>query len=205
MNNELKAAAQAVGAGLWTFAVFILLTLPGCGGESLSREGRGLIKDGRVEEGLDRMREAARSDPRDYSLRTGLIEQREKVVFELLTSADADLTAGRTATAEETFQRVLAMHPENPRAQAGLEAVARARRHRAEVSRAIEADSKGQAELALDLQNHVKGLLAPYEYPKEIEFVEALPMTTTGKVQRRVLRLQEEQRARDRSGEGQGG
>ena len=151
MNNELKAAAQAVGAGLWTFAVFILLTLPGCGGESLSREGRGLIKDGRVEEGLDRMREAARSDPRDYSLRTGLIEQREKVVFELLTSADADLTAGRTATAEETFQRVLAMHPENPRAQAGLEAVARARRHRAEVSRAIEADSKGQAELALDL------------------------------------------------------
>jgi general secretion pathway protein D len=151
MNNELKAAAQAVGAGLWTFAVFILLTLPGCGGESLSREGRGLIKDGRVEEGVDRMREAARSDPRDYSLRTGLIEQREKVVFELLTSADADLTAGRTATAEETFQRVLAMHPENPRAQAGLEAVARARRHRAEVSRAIEADSKGQAELALDL------------------------------------------------------
>jgi acetyl-CoA synthetase len=42
----------------------------------------------------------------------------------------------------------------------------------------------------------VKGLLAPYEYPKEIEFVDALPMTTTGKVQRRVLRLQEEARAR---------
>jgi acetyl-CoA synthetase len=38
--------------------------------------------------------------------------------------------------------------------------------------------------------------LAPYEYPKEIEFVETLPMTTTGKVQRRILRLQEEERAR---------
>jgi hypothetical protein len=34
----------------------------------------------------------------------------------------------------------------------------------------------------------VKGKLAPYEYPKEIEFIDALPMTTTGKVQRRVLR-----------------
>lgn len=45
------------------------------------------------------------------------------------------------------------------------------------------------------LQAHVKGKLAPYEYPKEIEFVDALPMTTTGKVQRRVLRLQEEARA----------
>jgi acetyl-CoA synthetase len=51
--------------------------------------------------------------------------------------------------------------------------------------------------LTLELQAHVKGLLAPYEYPKEIEFVDALPMTTTGKVQRRVLRLQEEARARE--------
>jgi acetyl-CoA synthetase len=45
------------------------------------------------------------------------------------------------------------------------------------------------------LQAHVKQRLAPYEYPKEIEFIEALPMTTTGKLQRRILRLQEEQRA----------
>ncbi|RFO97717.1 AMP-binding protein [Rhodoferax lacus] len=53
-----------------------------------------------------------------------------------------------------------------------------------------------QAQLTQELQAHVKGMLAPYEYPKEIEFVDALPMTTTGKVQRRVLRLQEEARAR---------
>ena len=51
--------------------------------------------------------------------------------------------------------------------------------------------------LMADLQAHVKGLLAPYEYPKEIEFIDALPMTTTGKVQRRVLRLQEEARYAD--------
>jgi acetyl-CoA synthetase len=42
----------------------------------------------------------------------------------------------------------------------------------------------------------VRGQLVPYEYPKDIEFIEALPMTTTGKVQRRVLRLQEEARAK---------
>lgn len=56
------------------------------------------------------------------------------------------------------------------------------------------------AELVAELQSHVKGKLAPYEYPKEIEFIESLPMTTTGKVQRRVLRLQEEERARARAG-----
>jgi acetyl-CoA synthetase len=49
--------------------------------------------------------------------------------------------------------------------------------------------------LVQELQQHVRGKLAPYEYPKEIEFIAALPMTTTGKVQRRVLRLQEAARA----------
>jgi acetyl-CoA synthetase len=48
------------------------------------------------------------------------------------------------------------------------------------------------AELIQELQAHVRGKLAPYEYPKEIEFIDELPMTTTGKVQRRILRLQEE-------------
>ena len=53
-----------------------------------------------------------------------------------------------------------------------------------------------ELELTAALQDHVRGLLAPYEYPKEIEFIDELPMTTTGKVRRRVLRLQEEERAR---------
>ena len=54
--------------------------------------------------------------------------------------------------------------------------------------------SSFDAEITAQLQLHVKKMLAPYEYPKEIEFIDALPMTTTGKVQRRVLRLQEQER-----------
>jgi len=59
----------------------------------------------------------------------------------------------------------------------------------------LAAGSRGDAALAEELQRHVRGKLAPYEYPKEIEFIEALPMTTTGKVQRRVLRELEAKRA----------
>jgi acetyl-CoA synthetase len=48
------------------------------------------------------------------------------------------------------------------------------------------------------LEEHIKvdvrRRLAPYEYSREIEFIDQLPMTTTGKVQRRVLRLREEER-----------
>ena len=45
--------------------------------------------------------------------------------------------------------------------------------------------------LKKSLALHVRGRLAPYEYPKEFEFVKELPMTTTGKIQRKVLRDQE--------------
>ncbi len=70
------------------------------------------------------------------------------------------------------------------------------------LSQRFEAQDAQAFELQVieDLQRHVRGLLAPYEYPKEIEFIEQLPMTTTGKVQRRLLRLQEEERAAKRSG-----
>ncbi len=42
--------------------------------------------------------------------------------------------------------------------------------------------------LVAELQEHVRRTLAPYEVPKHVEFIDALPMTTTGKVQRKVLR-----------------
>ena len=48
--------------------------------------------------------------------------------------------------------------------------------------------SAASAELVEELQVHVRRFLAPYEVPRIVEFIDALPMTTTGKVQRRRLR-----------------
>ena len=42
--------------------------------------------------------------------------------------------------------------------------------------------------LAAELQEHVRRITAPYKYPRRIEFVEALPKTVSGKIQRGVLR-----------------
>jgi len=49
----------------------------------------------------------------------------------------------------------------------------------------------GDEALVDELQAHVRARLAPYETPKAIEFIDALPMTTTGKIQRRILRQRE--------------
>jgi 2-aminobenzoate-CoA ligase len=46
-------------------------------------------------------------------------------------------------------------------------------------------------DLAQALQEHVKTAIAPYKYPREIEFVDVLPKTATGKLQRFALRGRE--------------
>lgn len=43
-------------------------------------------------------------------------------------------------------------------------------------------------DLATEIKNHVKQLLAPFKYPRWIEFVDALPKTPTGKLKRFELR-----------------
>jgi 2-aminobenzoate-CoA ligase len=38
------------------------------------------------------------------------------------------------------------------------------------------------------LQDHVKATIAPYKYPRSVKFLDALPKTQTGKIQRYRLR-----------------
>jgi 2-aminobenzoate-CoA ligase len=47
---------------------------------------------------------------------------------------------------------------------------------------------KGDATLAKELQDFVKARIAPYKYPRRVEFVDVLPRTSTGKLQRYRLR-----------------
>jgi 2-aminobenzoate-CoA ligase len=49
-------------------------------------------------------------------------------------------------------------------------------------------DITGDAALIAELQDHVKRTIAPYKYPRAIEFVAQLPKTGTGKLQRFTLR-----------------
>lgn len=46
----------------------------------------------------------------------------------------------------------------------------------------------GDAAKVAELQQFTKGRIAPYKYPRSIEFVAELPRTSTGKVQRYRLR-----------------
>lgn len=57
-----------------------------------------------------------------------------------------------------------------------------------------QADVIPGADVAQDIKTFVKTRLAAHEYPREVEFVEELPMTATGKIMRRELRKMEKER-----------
>ncbi len=52
----------------------------------------------------------------------------------------------------------------------------------------LKPGARASEELAAQLQQHVKARLAPFKYPRWIEFVDELPKTATGKIQRFKLR-----------------
>jgi len=52
----------------------------------------------------------------------------------------------------------------------------------------LKAGQKPSDALAAELQEFVKTRLAAHEYPREIAFIDQMPMTTTGKIIRRLLR-----------------
>lgn len=52
----------------------------------------------------------------------------------------------------------------------------------------LAADYLPSEDLAADIRDWVKTRLSMHEYPREVEFIDALPLTTTGKVIRRILR-----------------
>ena len=49
-------------------------------------------------------------------------------------------------------------------------------------------------ELIRELQDHVKRITAPYKYPRIIEFVDELPKTISGKIRRKAIRTDDENR-----------
>jgi acetyl-CoA synthetase len=62
---------------------------------------------------------------------------------------------------------------------------------RGSVVRAVVVLRDGYApsdDLARELQDHVKGVTAPYKYPRVVDFAAELPKTPSGKVRRAALR-----------------
>jgi acetyl-CoA synthetase len=132
--------------------------------------------------------EATRSKYTGRWCRTGDLARRdERGNFWYQGRADDVFKSAGYLIGPSEIENCLLKHP----AVANCAVVGKPDAERTHIVKAFIVLSPGQAAtsaLEAELRQHVRSRLAPYEYPKEIEFIDSLPMTTTGKVQRRLLR-----------------
>jgi 2-aminobenzoate-CoA ligase len=102
-------------------------------------------------------------------------------------SDDMIVSSGYNISGAEV-EEALATHPDVLEcAVVGVPDTARGSLVKAYVVLATGAAGAGAAKVR-ELQDHVKAQIAPYKYPRQVEFIDRLPRTSTGKVQRFRLR-----------------
>ena len=113
--------------------------------------------------------------------------QDENGRFNFVARADDMIVSGGYNIAGPEVEAALLSHAE----VAECAVVAAADAERGQIVAAyvvLKAGVTGDADCVKRLQDHVKTVIAPYKYPRAVNFIEALPKTQTGKVQRFKLR-----------------
>jgi len=113
---------------LWPLAA-ILLLLAGCGGNAAHRQGVELFALGRQEEGLAKLEQATLEVPDNPVYMLAYRNGRQRIAIRLLGEARQALAAGRLASAESIYRRVLALDGQNEESLAGLAIVEQRCRH----------------------------------------------------------------------------
>ena len=113
--------------------------------------------------------------------------------FHFVGRADDVITSGGYRIGPGEVEDCLLKHPAI--AMAAVVGVPDALRgERVKAFLVLDAGIEGSTDLATEIQDFVKTRLAAHEYPREVEFVETLPLTATGKIMRKDLRAREDRR-----------
>ena len=122
-----------------------------------------------------------------WNLTGDTFEQDADGRFHFVARADDMIVSGGYNIAGPEVEAALLSHAEV--AECAVVAAAHAERGQIVVAYVVlKAGVTGDADCAKRLQDHVKAVIAPYKYPRVVNFIEALPKTQTGKVQRFKLR-----------------
>jgi len=120
--------------------------LAGCVGLEAFREGKSLMAEGKTEQGLARLEEAVRLDPRNAEYRITLSNYRLTIVNQLIFAGEQARREGRLSDAEKLYRQAQTYDPENVMARQGLGLLAQARRHQIALDEAEALAKKGSAD-----------------------------------------------------------
>jgi general secretion pathway protein D len=110
-------------------SIFIGLALAGCAAQMAYREGKDLVAQGKVDEGLVKLQEAVNHDPRGVEYRSAYLQTRDRAIADYLNQAERLAGENKPSDAEKFYRRALAINPNNDRALAGLNVLEADLRH----------------------------------------------------------------------------
>lgn len=131
------------------------LLIAGCAGQSAFRQGRMLLAEGQVEQGLSELQRAMQEAPGNHEIRNYYYRQRDVHLAQLLARADAARQQGQLDEAETGYRRVQEVDRNNDRARAGLAAIGAERRHRERLQEAEAQLKAGKGDAAEQLVRSV--------------------------------------------------
>ena len=152
---------NGTAAGRWARCVVSLvlaMLLAGCGAMWSFRQGNQFLAEGKVDEGLAKLEEAVRLDPKNPEYRIGLAARRASIVNGLVSAAEVHRREGRLSEADKAYRQALIHDRDNVLARQGQDALAAERKHRALVAEAEALFKRGKpddAAVALEKIRHV--------------------------------------------------
>jgi len=132
-------------------AALAFISVVGCAGPSVVDEARQRFNDGRSDEALALLQQAAKQNPNDLAVREEYFRLRDLMVAQWLAQAEVLRQAGQHESAEALYRRVQAHDAANSRAAAGLAQLEADRRHRALVASAEQLVKAGKYREAQDV------------------------------------------------------
>ena len=165
------------------------LALTGCGGMMAYRDANSLFAEGKTDEGLARLEEAVRLEPKNAEYRIALSVRRASLINKLMDLAEDARRAGQLGEAEKAFRQVLTMDKENSMARQGLDSLVMARRQRTVLAGVEELLKKGKAQDLIDAQERLRPVLSETPNHKEALNLKVRIEEALAKEQRAEIRL----------------
>ena len=123
--------------------ILLLTTILGGCGNKFFKEGMTSIADGRRDEGIASLEQAAQDQPRDAEIKAALVRNRGDAINTYLQEAESQRKAGQLQAAEAAYRRVLTLDTRNTRALQGLEQLGPDRRNTLLLTQATQMLAKG--------------------------------------------------------------
>lgn len=121
MSNLRTLSKDLRGGRVWLLlTVLLAVNLAGCAGHSEFLEGKRLLQENKISEGLNQMELAIRKNPSSNDFKVTYASAKDRAIQGLLRHAERMLRAQRLDVAEQTYKQVLSIDAENDMAVQGM-------------------------------------------------------------------------------------